>query len=257
MPTSRRAQAAPENKPLRASASASDVAQQVRDILAELKRRGSQRNVDGMARYGIVVPSGKIFGVSVGTLRDLGKKLGRHHELALALWDTEWYEARMLAAFVDEPALVTPAQMDRWCRAFDNWAICDHCCFHLFDKTPHAYKKVAQWAKRKPEFERRAAFALLASLAGHDKKAADAAFAKLLPLIERAATDDRNFVKKGVSWALRGIGHRSPALHAQSVALAKRLAASQDSSARWVGTDALRDLTRPLVLKRLAKKKAG
>src|SRR5687767_4613184 len=123
----------------------------VKAILAELKRRGSQRNVDGMARYGIVVGNGKIFGVSVGTLRDMGKRIGRDHDLALALWDTGWYEARMLAAFVDEPERVTPAQMDAWCRDFDNWAVCDHCCFHLFDKTSHPYKKVPIWAKRKPE----------------------------------------------------------------------------------------------------------
>jgi 3-methyladenine DNA glycosylase AlkD len=223
----------------------------VKDILAELKRRGSKRNVDGMARYGIVVQNGRIFGVSVGTLRDMGKRIGRDHDLALALWDTGWYEARMLAAFVDEPDRVTPAQMDRWCRDFDNWAICDHCCFHLFDKTPHAYKKVPTWAKRKQEFECRAAFALIASLGVHDKQAEPAAFAKFLPLIERAATDDRNFVKKGVSWALRVVGRRTPELYAQSVALAKKLAVSKDASARWIGNDALRDLARPAVVKRL------
>jgi len=223
----------------------------VKDILAELKRRGSQRNVDGMARYGITVPNGKIFGVSVGTLRDMGKRIGRDHALGLALWDTEWYEARMLAAFVDEPARVTPAQMNAWCRDFDNWAICDHCCFHLFDKTPHAYKQVPVWAKRKPEFERRAAFALIASLSTHDEKADSAQFVKFLPLIERAATDDRNFVKKGVSWALRGVGRRSPELHAKSVALATKLAASKESSARWIGNDALRDLNKPAVVKRM------
>jgi 3-methyladenine DNA glycosylase AlkD len=226
----------------------------VKAILAELKRRASQRNVDGMARYGITVPNGKIFGVSVGTLRDMGKRIGRDHELALGLWDTEWYEARMLAAFVDEPARVTPAQMDAWCRDFDNWAICDHCCFHLFDKTAHACKRVPVWAKRKPEFERRAAFALIASLGVHDKKADAPAFAKFLPLIERAATDDRNFVMKGVSWALRVVGRRTPELHAKSVALATKLAASKESSARWIGKDALRDLNKPAVLKRLKSK---
>jgi 3-methyladenine DNA glycosylase AlkD len=239
-----------------ASAGQGNVATPVTDILAELNRRGSARNVDGMARYGIMVANGKIFGVSVGTLRDLGKRLGRDHALAAALWDTEWYEARMLAAFVDEPARVTPAQMERWCRDFDNWAICDHCCFHLFDKTPHAWTKITQWAKRKPEFERRAAFALIASLGVHDKQADDSSFSRCLPMIERAATDNRNFVKKGVSWALRVVGRRSPALHARSVALAKRLAASKtSSSSRWIGNDALRDLSKPAVLKRLAAKR--
>jgi 3-methyladenine DNA glycosylase AlkD len=141
--------------------------------------------------------------------------------------------------------------MDRWCRDFDNWAICDHCCFHLFDRTPHAYKKVLAWAKRKPEFTRRAAFALIASLGVHDKKADPALFLKFLPLIERAATDDRNFVKKGVSWALRVVGRRTPELHAKSVALARKLTTSKHASARWIGNDALRDLNKPAVLKRL------
>jgi 3-methyladenine DNA glycosylase AlkD len=201
-----------------------------------------------MARYGIVAP--KVFGVSVGDLRKHGKTLGHSHELALELWKTGWYEARMLAAFVGEPDRLTPAQMDRWCRDFDNWAICDTLCFHLFDRTPHAYAKVAQWAKRREEFVKRAAFALAASLALHDKAAPDGRFEKMLPFIARAATDDRNFVKKGVSWALRGIGTRSPALHTSSVALARRLAVSDDPSARWIGKDALRDLSRPMVLKR-------
>jgi len=225
------------------------VTPKVGKILAWLERHGSKCNRDGMARYGIV--ANKVFGVSVGTLRAYGKRLGPSHELAERLWDTAWYDARVLAVFVDEPARVTPAQMDRWCRDFDNWAICDGACFHLFDRTPHAYRKVAQWAKRREEFVKRAAFALVASLALHDKSAPDEAFLKWLPLIERAATDDRNFVKKGVSWALRGVGTRSAALHKASVALARRLTASPAPAARWIGNDALRDLTRPLVLRRV------
>ncbi len=222
---------------------------EVRAVLASLKRMGSKRNRDGMARYGIV--AGKVFGVSVGTIQQLAKRQGRNHELAAALWSTGWYEARMLCAFVDEPERVTPAQMDRWCRDFDNWGICDTICFKLFDRTPHAFRKVAEWSGRNAEFEKRAAFALLASLAGHDKNSGDEPFLKCLPLIERAATDERNFVKKGVSWALRGVGHRSPGLHAAAVALAQRLAASPQPAARWVGKDALRDLTRPAVVRRL------
>ena len=219
-----------------------EVTKQAKAVVAELKRLGTKKTRDGMARYAI--PSDNAFGVPVGQIRDLGKRLGRNHELAQALWDTGWYEARMLATFVDEPDLVTPAQMDRWCRDFDNWAICDTACFHLFDKTPHAFKKVSQWSKRKDEFVKRSAFALLASLALHDKKLDDAPFLKCLPLIEQAATDDRNFVKKGVSWALRGIGHRNPALKASALALSQRLAESKDSTARWIGKDALRDLNR-------------
>ena len=223
-----------------------------KEVLAWLERKGTKKNRDGMARYAIVAP--KVFGVSVGDLRNKGKELGRSHELAMELWASGWYEARMLVPFVGEPERVTSAQMDRWARDFDNWAVCDALCFHLFDRTPHAYDKVAQWATRREEFVKRAAFALAASLAGHDKAAPDANFEKILPLIEQASDDDRNFVKKGVSWALRGIGMRSQNLHASSIALARRLAESSSPSARWIGKDTLRDLTRPLVLKRVAKR---
>ena len=210
--------------------------------LAYLERKGSKRNRDGMARFAIVAD--KAFGVGMGDIRAYAKQVGKNHALALALWKTGWYEARMLAPFVDEPACVTRTQMDRWARDFDNWAVCDHACFHLFDKTPHAYAMVPKWAARKEEFVKRAAFALIASLALHDKKGPDKPFLRFLPLIERAATDDRNFVKKGVSWALRGIGHRNPAMHAEALRSAERLAASGDRTARWIGKDALRDLSR-------------
>ena len=217
----------------------------VTSVLAELKHRGSKKNVDGMARYGIVVDRSRTFGVAVGDLRDVGKKIGKDHKLALALWRSGWYDARMLCAFVDDPRLVTPKQMDAWAKDFDNWAVCDSTTFHLFDKTAHAWAKINQWAKRKEEFVRRASFALLASVALHDKKAPDAPFVKSFALIERYATDERNFVKKGVSWALRGIGKRkSPALRAKALAVAKRMAKSDDSTVRWIGKDALRDFTR-------------
>ncbi len=219
-----------------------DSTKQANAAVAELKRLGTKKTRDGMARYAIV--SDNAFGVQVSEIRQLAKRLGRNHELAIALWDAGWYEARMLATFVDEPERVTPTQMDRWAKDFDNWAICDTACFHLFDRTPHAFKKVTQWSKRKDEFVKRAAFALLASLALHDKKSTDEPFAASLPLIEQAATDDRNFVKKGVSWALRGIGHRNPALKTSAVDLAERLAKSPNSAARWIGKDALRDLKR-------------
>jgi 3-methyladenine DNA glycosylase AlkD len=231
------------------AASAPSASGGVEGILARLRRLGRRRNREGMARYGIV--SKHVLGVSVANLRDMAKRIGRSHELAAGLWDTGVYEARMLAAFVDEPERVTGGQMDRWCRDFDNWAICDHCCFHLFDRTVHAWAKVRAWSRRTPEFERRAAFALLASLALHDKAAPDRPFRDALPLIERAAADDRNFVKKGVSWALRGVGRRSPLLHASALAVARRLAASRESAPRWIGKDALRELTSGPVLARL------
>ena len=223
-------------------------------ILAELERKGTQRNREGMARYAIVAP--KVFGVSVGTLRSMAKTIGKDHELAAKLWASGWYEARMLAGFVDDPALVTAAQMDRWAKDFDNWAVCDHSCFHLFDKTPHAWKKVDQWAKRREEFVKRAAFALIASLGVHDKQVSDAEFLKRFPLIERAADDERNFVKKAVSWALRVVGRRSKRLNAEAIALAKRLKESDQPSARWIGSDAYRELTGALVQRQLAKRKS-
>jgi 3-methyladenine DNA glycosylase AlkD len=224
--------------------------QRVREVLAFLERRGSRKNRDGMARYAITAP--KAFGVPVGTLHQLAKRLGRDHDLALALWDTGWYEARMLAAFVDEPARVTSSQMDRWAKDFDNWAICDTHCFHLFDRTPHAWKKVRQWSSRREEFVKRSAFALLAGIALHQKKAREEPFLEALPLAERAASDERNFVKKGVSWALRTVGRRSRRLNTAALAVGRRLMTSKESAPKWVGRDVVRELTSPAVRKRLA-----
>ena len=218
---------------------------QLDQILAWLERRASRRTREGMARYGIVAT--KAFGVSMAELRRKAREHGPDYRLAAALWKTGWYEGRMLAALVDEPARVTPTQMDRWARAFDNWAICDTTCFQLFDKTPHAWSRIHSWAARPEEFVKRAAFALVASLGVHDKHASDEPFTRVLPLILRGARDDRNFVKKAVSWALRVIGRRSPALNAASIDLASRLVASDMPSARWVGRDALRELTSPRV----------
>ena len=222
----------------------------VRRVLAWLKRRGSARNRDGMARYGI--RSAKAFGVSMATMRPLVKRLGRNHDLALALWDTGWLEARILAGFVADPARVSPALMDRWCRDFDNWAVCDSTCIHLFSRTAHAWRKVPLWSRRQDEFVRRAGFALLAALAVHDKRAPDASFARSLVLVEAASGDDRNFVKKAVNWALRQIGKRNRALNAKAVALSRRLAARPDAAPRWIGKDALRELTSPAVVRRHA-----
>jgi len=227
------------------------VPEQVEALLGWLERTGTKRDRKGMARYAI--PSDKAFGVPVGVLQKKAKELGRNHDLALALWTTDRYEARMLAAFMDDPACVTPAQMDRWCREFDSWAICDTVCLHLFDRTPHAWDKVALWSRRRDEFVRRAAFALIAGLALHDRRSGDAPFMRSLSLIERAAGDERNFVKKGVNWALRAVGGRNPALHQAATAAAGRLAKSADASARWIGKDALRQLASPATKKRLAR----
>ena len=218
--------------------------------VASLKQLATKQTRDGMARYGI--PPDKAFGVSVGTLQKLAKQLGRNHELAAALWNTGWYEARMLACYIDEPTSVTPAQMDRWCRDFDNWAICDTACFALFDRTPHAWRKVEQWSRRRDEFVKRAAFALLWGLTVHDKDADDEPFVQGLLLVERAATDERHFVKKAVNMALRAIGKRNRTLNAAAVEVAQRLSDSPQTAPRWVGKDALRELTSPAVTKRLA-----
>jgi 3-methyladenine DNA glycosylase AlkD len=211
-------------------------------VLKALEALGTEHTRNGYARFGIIAP--KAFGVTVGDIQGVAKRVGRNHELALELWETGWYEARMLCAFIDEPAKVTPAQMDRWCRDFDNWGICDTLCFHLFDRTPHAWSKVRQWCAKKREFEKRAGFALMASIAGHDKKAADAVFLESLDLIAAAAHDERNFVKKAVNWALRRIGGRNAALNAAAVKLAEQLARSADSTERWVAKDALREFAR-------------
>ncbi|HET6861534.1 MAG TPA: DNA alkylation repair protein [Pyrinomonadaceae bacterium] len=222
----------------------------VKEVLSSLEKLSNQRIRDElMPRYGIHTE--KAFGIGMANIHELARKIGRNHELALSLWQTGWYEARLLAAFVDNPAEVTTTQMDQWCRDFDNWGVVDTICFKLFDKTPFAFAKVAQWSKRKAEFEKRAAFALLASLSVHDKTAPTEAFERCLPLIEKAANDDRNFVKKGVSWALRTVGRRNPELHSQAVELAGRLSISSNASERWIGRAAVKELTSAPVLSRL------
>lgn len=225
----------------------------VDSVLAALKKLSSKKVRDGMSRFAI--PNENALGVAVGDMRKLAKQIGRNHELALALWKTNVYETRMMAAFVGEAEKVTAEQMDAWCDEFDSWAICDTVCFALFDRAPAAWDKVSEWADRDEEFVKRAAFALLASLVAHDKSADDANFMEGLQLIEAAATDERNFVKKGVNWALRCIGKYKPTLHSAAATVAERLAESTNASSRWIGKDALRELNSPAVKKRLAKGK--
>lgn len=224
--------------------------QTAKQIVAWLQRHGNKATRAGMVRYAI--PAERAFGIAVGTLQTQAKLLGQNHRLAAALWKTGWYEARMLAAFIDDPAQVTPAQMDRWCRDFDSWAICDTVCFHLFDRSPHALRKAEQWSRAKGEQQRRAAFALLASVALHARATPDSALTPGLGLVERAATDPRTFVKKAVLWALRAIGSRSRKLHHAALTLAQRLVGSTDATARWIGKEALETLTSPATLRRLA-----
>jgi len=219
------------------------------EVLKWLEKTGTRRYKDGLARYGIVTP--KAFGVPVGAMLKFAKRQGKDHALAAELWRSGWYEARLLAAMLDDPKQVTRRQMDAWAGEFDNWGVCDTVCWHLFDYSPFAWEKLRRWSTSPREFVKRAAFAMMAGQAGHNKTAADAQFLALLPLIERGARDDRNFVKKAVSWALRRIGGRSRALHTAALALAARLAASDQPSCRWVGKDVLRDLSRPLVRARI------
>lgn len=219
--------------------------------LAWLERNGSQKALAAMARFAI--PSENAFGISVGTLRAHAKQLGRNHELALALWKTGYHEARLLATFVADPARLTAGQMDRWCADFASWDLCDSACIHLFDRTPHAWTKVNEWARSREEFVKRAAFALVVSLSVHDKAAPDRPFEHALILVERSAKDSRNFVKKAVNWALRAIGKRNVALHAAATDVAARLAADADPTARWIGKDALRELRGDAVKRRIAK----
>jgi 3-methyladenine DNA glycosylase AlkD len=218
---------------------ARDFEEEAAAAVVALEKLGSKTAREQMGpRYGIHTE--RAFGVPMNRIHAMAKELGKNHSLAGALWATGWYEARALATFVEEPARVTAAQMERWCRDFDTWAICDTVCMHLFDRLPNAFDKIVEWADRPGEFQKRAAFALLASVALHDKRAPDEPFLRSLPLLERAATDNRNFVKKAVSWALRAIARRSPALRSATLALARKLAAAEEAAPRWIGHDAKR-----------------
>jgi 3-methyladenine DNA glycosylase AlkD/uncharacterized protein YdhG (YjbR/CyaY superfamily) len=225
------------------------------EVVATLKKMASKKFRDGLARFAI--PADNALGISVGDLRKLAKPFHPDHGLALELWKTGIYEARLLATMVDDPALVTAAQMDRWCRDFDNWAICDTACFVLFDRTPHRWEKASVWAANNAEFIRRAAFALIWGLTVHDKSAADELFIDSLSLIEQYSEDERNFVKKAVNMALRAIGKRNANLHAAALEVCERLAKSSNATARWNGKDALRELRGESVRDRLAKKSKG
>jgi 3-methyladenine DNA glycosylase AlkD len=212
----------------------------VEDILGRLRTLADPEAVKGMARFGINPE--RTLGVSMPAIRKLARDIGRDHGLAQALWETGVHEARILAGLIDEPALVTEEQMERWAGDFDSWDVCDQVVMGLFDRTPFAYDMALDWSRREEEFVRRAGFALMASLAVHDKKAPDERFLPFLAAIVKGSGDDRNFVKKAVNWALRQIGKRSMALHGPAVRTAKEIAASGTRSGRWIAADALREL---------------
>lgn len=208
--------------------------------VAWLQQHGSAKTVAGMARYGI--PSHNAFGVTVGELKAYAKQVGKDHGLAQKLWASGRYEARMLAGFVDDAAAVTSKQMDAWASDFDSWAICDTVCFHLFDRCELAWTKVDAWARTRAEFKKRAAFALLWGLTVHDKQASNEEFLARLPLVEQAASDERDYVKKGVDMALRAMGKRNAVLRTAVLEFAKELSTSTAAAPAWVGRSALREL---------------
>jgi 3-methyladenine DNA glycosylase AlkD len=222
------------------------------DVLQAIESLASGRVRESMQRFGIRIDIRR--GVSTPALKALARKIGRDHNVARQLWASGQFEARAIAAMIDEPVKVTRRQMEYWARELDSWAICDACCCYLFRKTSVAWEKAMAWAGRQGEFVKRAGFALMAYLAVHDKAADDVRFIQLLPLIERESDDDRPFVRKAVNWALRQIGKRNLRLHARAVEAAKRIKALGSRSARWIASDALRELRNDKVVARIRAK---
>ncbi|MGA2624637.1 MAG: DNA alkylation repair protein [Bacteroidota bacterium] len=222
-------------------------------LLKKLRSLADPEAVGAMARYGIIAK--KAYGISTPVLRHIAKEIGKNHGLARKLWSTGVLDARALAALIEDPAMVTEPQMERWVNDFDNWAVCDACCGNVFDKTPFAWKKAREWSRRKEEFVKRAAFSLMAALAVHDKKADDRQFLPFLVIIKREANDDRNFVRKAVNWALRQIGKRSPALNRKAIQTAEEIKRMDSRSAKWIASDALRELMGDAVQRRLRRRK--
>jgi len=221
-------------------------------IIKQLKSMYNQKNVEGMARYGIN-PKNNL-GISIYKLRSLSKEIGTDHELSLKLWKSGIHDAKLLAVFIEDPLKVTEKQMDFWVNDFDSWDVCDQACTSLFDLTPYAWKKVYEWAKRDEEFVKRGAFSLFAGLAVHDKKAEDMKFEAFFSIIKKESTDERNYVKKAVNWALRNIGKRNYNLNKKAIEIAKEIQKINSKSAKWIANDAIRELTNEKVQKRIKKK---
>jgi 3-methyladenine DNA glycosylase AlkD len=221
----------------------------VGEVLDKLKEKARPDQLEGMARYGMT-PEGRL-GVSIPDLRRLAKELGKNHEQALDLWKSGIQEARILAAMIGEPERMTEQEMERWVKDIDSWDVCDQVCMNLFERVPFVKKKIADWSKRDEEFVKRCAFSLIACLAWHDKTAADDIFIDLLPVILTGAVDERNFVKKSVSWALRHIGKRNLNLNRAALKAADDMATIDSKAARWIACDAIRELTSEAVRDRL------
>jgi 3-methyladenine DNA glycosylase AlkD len=223
------------------------------EIITKFHSLANPENVKGMARYGINQHNN--LGISIYLLRPLAKEIGINHDLALKLWDSKIHDARLLACFIDDPQQVTSEQMDVWAEDFDSWDICDQACTSLFDRSPLAYDKVFQWADKEKEFVKRGAFSLIAGLAVHDKTATDQDFEGFFCLCITHSTDERNYVKKAVNWALRNIGKRNLSLNKKAVETAKEIKNRDSKSARWIDADAIRELTSPKVRQKLERKK--
>jgi len=221
------------------------------EILKQLKSLYNPDAVAGMARFGINATN--TYGVSIPVLRKMAKQIGKNHLLAEKLWNSGIHEARILAPLIDPPETVTERQMETWVKDFDSWDVCDQCCSNLFDKTKFAHKKALEWSKRREAFVKRAGFVLMATLAVHDKETDNQKFLRFLPVIKREATDERNFVKKAVNWALRQIGKRNSALNKIAIQTAKQIEKMDSKSARWIASDAIRELTHRAIQKKFQR----
>jgi 3-methyladenine DNA glycosylase AlkD len=210
------------------------------EILNELKANANSRNLEGMAKFGMAV--GKRLGASVPVMRRIARQTGKDHRLARQLWKTGVAEARIVASMIAVPEEMTEKEIDAWVSEIDSWDVCDQVCMNLLGKTPLARRKIGEWSRREEEFVRRAAYALIACLAWHDKEALDQEFLAFMPVIRRGATDERNFVKKSVSWALRNIGKRNPRLSKAAIKTAKDLQRLDSKAARWIAADVIREL---------------
>jgi 3-methyladenine DNA glycosylase AlkD len=220
-------------------------------VIAKLKCCANPRNFEAMARFGI--KSKNAFGVSIPDLRKLAKEIGKDHILAQRIWNSKIHEAKILASMIDEPELVLKKQADQWIKDFDSWDVCDQVCMNLFDKTLFAFERAIKWTKNKSEFERRAGFALMAALAFHDKSSPDEKFLKFFPLIKKYSTDERNFVRKAVNWALRQIGKRNKNLCKKAIIVAKEIQKIDSRTAKWIANDSIRELTNRIIQARLQK----
>ncbi|MGB6874320.1 MAG: DNA alkylation repair protein [Dehalococcoidia bacterium] len=223
----------------------------VKDVLDKLQSKAQPEQLKGMAKYGMTVE--QRLGVSVPDMRKLAKEIGRDHKLALDLWRTGIAEARILAAMVGDPDKLTEEQMEDWVKGINSWDVCDQVCMNLFEKNQLAWKKIVDWSEREEEFVKRTAFSLIACLAWHDKKTSDEKFIELLPVIIRGATDERNFVKKAVNWALRNIGKRNLNLNEAAINTAKEIQQLDSKAARWVASDAIRELESDAIQSRLRR----